>query len=75
MQDTYDQNNRDQINLRLDHNFNSAHKASFVYTYGTRSITRQRPASSNGRAATTAPTGSFPGYTTFRSYPRSRKIW
>ena len=30
---TYDQNNRDQINLRLDHNFNAANKLSFVYTY------------------------------------------
>jgi hypothetical protein len=30
---TYDENNRDQVNLRIDHNFNSAHKASFVYTY------------------------------------------
>jgi hypothetical protein len=25
--------NRDQFNLRLDHNFNSKHKLSFVYTY------------------------------------------
>ncbi len=30
---TYEENNRDQINVRIDHNFNSAHKASFVYTY------------------------------------------
>ncbi len=30
---TYDENNRDQVNLRIDHNFSSAHKASFVYTY------------------------------------------
>ena len=30
---TYDENNRDQINIRIDHNFNSAHKASFVYTF------------------------------------------
>jgi hypothetical protein len=30
---SYDQNNRDQFNLRLDHNFNSAHKLSFVYTW------------------------------------------
>ena len=29
----YDQNNRDQINVRLDHNFNAKNKASFVYTY------------------------------------------
>src|SRR5688572_18076392 len=29
----YDQNNRDQINLRIDHNFNAANKASFVYSY------------------------------------------
>ena len=27
-----DQNNRDQINLRIDHNFNSKHKLSGVYT-------------------------------------------
>jgi hypothetical protein len=26
-------NNRDQFNMRIDHNFNSKHKASFVYTY------------------------------------------
>ncbi len=32
LQDQTDQNNRDQINVRLDHNFNSSHKASFVYT-------------------------------------------
>jgi hypothetical protein len=30
---SYNQNNRDQINLRLDHNFNAAHKLSFVYTW------------------------------------------
>jgi hypothetical protein len=30
---SYDQNNRDQINLRLDHNFGAANKFSFVYTY------------------------------------------
>ncbi|MBI2149998.1 MAG: TonB-dependent receptor [Acidobacteria bacterium] len=29
----YDTNNRDQFNLRLDHNFTSANKISFVYTY------------------------------------------
>ena len=32
IQDTVDRNNRDQFNLRLDHNFSSAHKLSFVYT-------------------------------------------
>ena len=26
-------NNRDQFNARIDHNFNSKHKFSFVYTY------------------------------------------
>ena len=31
--ETYDTNNRDQINVRLDHNFNSANKLSFVGTY------------------------------------------
>src|SRR6185295_1113075 len=31
--ETYDTNNRDQINVRLDHNFNSANKLSFVATY------------------------------------------
>ncbi len=30
---SYDQNNRDQINLRVDQNFNAAHKLSFVYTW------------------------------------------
>jgi hypothetical protein len=30
---SYDQNNRDQLNLRVDHNFNSANKLSFVYTW------------------------------------------
>jgi hypothetical protein len=33
IQDTVDRNNRDQFNMRLDHNFNSAHKASFIYTW------------------------------------------
>jgi hypothetical protein len=28
-----DQNNRDQFNVRIDHNFNSKHKFSFVHTY------------------------------------------
>jgi hypothetical protein len=28
-----EENNRDQFNTRLDHNFNSNHKLSFVYTY------------------------------------------
>jgi hypothetical protein len=28
-----DQSNRDQFNMRLDHNFNQDHKASFVYTW------------------------------------------
>jgi hypothetical protein len=32
IQDTVDRNNRDQFNLRLDHNFNPAHKLSFIYT-------------------------------------------
>ena len=31
--ETYDTNNRNQLNVRIDHNFNTAHKASFVYTY------------------------------------------
>jgi hypothetical protein len=31
--ETYDTNNRDQVNVRLDHNFNSANKLSFVTTY------------------------------------------
>jgi hypothetical protein len=31
--ETYDTNNRDQVNIRLDHNFNSANKLSFVTTY------------------------------------------
>jgi hypothetical protein len=31
--ETYDTNNRDQLNVRLDHNFNSANKLSFVTTY------------------------------------------
>jgi hypothetical protein len=30
---SYDQNNRDQINVRLDHNFSATNKFSFVYTY------------------------------------------
>src|SRR6185503_5074271 len=30
--ETYDTNNRDQINVRIDHNFNSANKLSFVMT-------------------------------------------
>jgi hypothetical protein len=33
IQETVDRNNRDQINLRLDHNFNSSHKLSFVYQW------------------------------------------
>jgi hypothetical protein len=32
LQDQTDQNNRDQINVRLDQNFSSSHKLSFVYT-------------------------------------------
>lgn len=32
LQDQVDQNNRDQINVRLDHNFSSSNKLSFVYT-------------------------------------------
>src|SRR5262245_16839015 len=28
-----EENNRDQINTRIDHNFNPRHKLSFVYTY------------------------------------------
>ncbi|HLH29963.1 MAG TPA: carboxypeptidase regulatory-like domain-containing protein, partial [Terriglobia bacterium] len=28
-----DQNNRDQFNIRIDHNFNTKHKLSAVYTY------------------------------------------
>ena len=31
--ETYDTNNRNQLNVRLDHNFNASNKASFVYTY------------------------------------------
>jgi hypothetical protein len=31
--ETYDTNNRNQLNIRLDHNFNASNKASFVYTY------------------------------------------
>ncbi|HLH32255.1 MAG TPA: carboxypeptidase-like regulatory domain-containing protein [Terriglobia bacterium] len=31
--ETYDTNDRNQVNLRLDHNFNASNKASFVYTY------------------------------------------
>jgi len=31
--ETYDTNNRDQVNVRIDHNFNSANKLSFVTTY------------------------------------------
>jgi hypothetical protein len=30
---SYDQNNRDQINVRIDQNFNSKHKLSFIYTW------------------------------------------
>src|SRR5688572_23859392 len=33
IQDTVDRNNRDQINLRVDHNFNAANKLSFVYSW------------------------------------------
>jgi hypothetical protein len=33
LQDQTDQNNRDQINVRLDHNFSPSHKFSFVWTY------------------------------------------
>ena len=33
IQDIVDRNNRDQINVRLDHNFNASHKLSFVYTW------------------------------------------
>jgi hypothetical protein len=28
-----DQNNRDQFNIRIDHNFSSKHKLSFIHTY------------------------------------------
>ena len=31
IQETVDRNNRKQYNLRIDHNFNSSHKFSFVY--------------------------------------------
>ena len=32
-QELVDRNNRDQFNMRLDHNFNSSNKLSFVYSY------------------------------------------
>jgi hypothetical protein len=31
--ETYDTNNRDQVNVRIDHNFSQAHKLSGVFTY------------------------------------------
>jgi hypothetical protein len=31
IQETVDRNNRDQYNVRIDHNFNSKHKLSFIY--------------------------------------------
>jgi hypothetical protein len=33
IQETVDRNNRDQINVRIDHNFNSSHKLSFVHQW------------------------------------------
>src|SRR5437016_3732951 len=30
---TFDQTNRDQVNIRIDHNFNTNHKASVIYTW------------------------------------------
>jgi hypothetical protein len=51
---SYDQNNRDQFNVRLDHNFNASHKLSFVYTW-------ERGLNHTGQAGLPAWPGGFQG--------------
>jgi len=58
---SYDQNNRDQINARIDHNFSASNKFSFVYTY-------ERGLNHTGQAGIEEWPGGFQGAN--RKHPR-----